>query len=96
MPGAAEDRCARRVSVKVVDRNGLPARCLRASRPRNTSRRGGPFSLHFAPKSIFCARPLGVAAPGRRALGPRATGPIFGALGCFTLNCPSIFVSGER
>ena len=55
MPGAAEDRCARRVSVKVVDRNGLPARCLRASRPRNTSRRKGPFHfiLHLRAFFIF-------------------------------------------
>jgi len=87
--GAALIRCARRVSEAVMDGNGLPARCLRASRSRNHCRRK---SLHFAPKSIFGARPGGVAAPGRRALGPRATDPIFCALGCFKLN-RRIFVS---
>ena len=73
-----------------MDRKGLPARCLRASRPRNTRPKRPHFILHFG--AFFGARPGGVAAPGRRALGAPGGGSYFYALGCFKLNRPS-FVS---
>ena len=88
--GAALIRCARRVSGAVVDGKGLPARCLRASRPRNT--RPKTPSLHFALRSLFYLFRL--RRRGARAASTRAPGhgSYFFALGCFKLNRPS-FVS---
>ena len=84
--GAAEDRCARRVSEAVVDRKGLPMRCLRASRPTKGADAEGLFHCTLHLRAFFASLARGVAAPGRGALGPRATDPIFFVLGCFTLN----------
>ena len=71
---------------------GKGCRCSAcAPRPtKHAARRTNHCTLHFG--AFFGARPGGVAAPGRRALGPRATDPIFFALGCFILNCRPIFV----
>ena len=70
-----------------MDGNGLPARCLRASRPRNT--RPKTPSLHFALRSLFYLfrlRRRGARAGSARAPGD---GSYFFALGCFKLNRPS-------
>ena len=57
---------------RVVDRKGLPMRCLHASRPKKSRRRGGTKSLHFAPKSSFwrkTGRRRGARAGSARAPG---------------------------
>ena len=75
MQGAAEDRCARRVSEAVVDRKGLPMRCLRASRPTKGADAEGLFhcTLHLRAFSALAReasrRPGGErSGPGRRIL----------------------------
>ena len=74
-------------------RKGLPMQCLRASRPtKHAARRTNHCTLHFG--AFFGARPGGVAAPGRRALGPRATDPIF--LQLLPFNCPFLLSAEQR
>ncbi len=63
VPGAADDRCARRVSDVVVDRQGLPTRCAKAD---------AEGSLHFALRSIFWR--LRGRHRGARAVNARAPG----------------------
>ena len=53
VPEAAVKWCARRVSEAVVDGKGLPMRCLRASRPRNTRPKRPHFILHSGAFFIF-------------------------------------------
>jgi hypothetical protein len=51
--GAAEDRCARRVSGAVVDGKGLPARCLRASRHTKGADAEGLFHCTLHLRAFF-------------------------------------------
>ena len=51
--GAAEDRCGRRVSEAVVDRKGLPMRCLRASRPTKGADAEGLFHCTLHLRAFF-------------------------------------------
>ena len=69
-----------------MDRKGLPMRCLHASRPKKSRRRGGTKSLHFAPKSSFwrkTGRRRGARAGSARAPGD---GSYFFCTSCFILN----------
>ena len=75
-----------------MDGKGLPARCLRASRHTKGADAEGLIHCTLHLRAVFGPLLRSVAAPGRGALGRRATDPIFCALGCFKLN-RRIFVS---